>query len=169
VSNTKKPRRAYDPKRLERQLVGNAVSRARKAKREAEYRAGMMNLSDDALRDLGVAYHMALSLMRQYGGEDHFHTLAAAINIAGRFCEMGIGAEYAGEIEAAIAALNRVRLRAQRLGKWALDGEGLTQVARALEIHDAQMQSVTYNELRASIVEVFRRNEAQNAPAALAA
>jgi hypothetical protein len=71
--NTKKPRRPYDPKRLERTLVDNAVTRALKARKDAEYRAGMMNLSDDALCDLGIAYHMAFELMRKHGGEDLPH------------------------------------------------------------------------------------------------
>jgi uncharacterized protein YjiS (DUF1127 family) len=158
MSKTKSPRRAYDPKRLRRMIVGKAVSEAQRARQEAEYRAGMMNLTTDALRDLGIAYHSAFALMRQYGGEDHFHTLAAAINIAGRFCDMGIGDEYAADIEAAIGALNRVRERADRLGKWALDGEGMQQVARALKIHDAQMESATYNELRDAIQSVFELN-----------
>lgn len=169
MSKSKKPRRPYDPKRLKRTLVDNAVTRALKARKDAEYRAGMMNLSDEALTDLGIAYRMAFELMRQHGGEDHFHTLAAAINIAGRFCEMGVCAENATDIEAAIGALNRIRLRAQLTGKWALDGDGLRQVALGLDIHDIQMQSVSYNELRAAIKEVFRLNEAQNSPAALAA
>lgn len=168
-TRNKKPRRPYDPKRLERTLVDNAVTRALKARKDAEYRAGISPLTDEALTDLGLAYHMAFELMRKHGGEDHFHTLAAAINIAGRFCEMGVCAENATDIEAAIGALNRIRLRAQQSGKWALDGEGLRQVALALDIHDAQMQSVSYNELRAAIDEVFRLNEAQNAEIALAA
>jgi hypothetical protein len=82
---------------------------------------------------------------------------------------MGIGTEHSKDIEAAITALNRIRLRAQLSGKWALDGDGIKEVSRSLDIHDVQMQSVSYNELRAAIDEVFRLNEAQNADTRLAA
>lgn len=173
MSKSKPPRRKYDPNRLnrglDRALIRKETARQLAAHRAAEERAGMMNLSDEALTDLGIAYRMAFQLMRQHGGEEHFHTLAAAINIAGRFCEMGIGAEFSKDIEAAIGALNRVRERGQRTGRWALDGEGLQQVALSLDIHDSQMESVSCNELRAAIDEVFRLNESHKPVDKLAA
>lgn len=166
MSKPKKPRdKRYDPMRNAR-AVASLKAKNRAAMLEE---SGKQILTDDALQDLGIAYHTAFALMRKQGGEDHFHTLAAAINIAGRFCEMGIGDEYQDDIQAAVQALVRVRERAMRLGKWALDGEGMKVLARALSIHDVQMENATYNELRAAIEEVYRRNEAENLPEALAA
>ena len=166
MSKSKKPRnKRYDPMRNARAIV------SLKAKNRAAMleESGKQILTDDALQDLGIAYHTAFALMRQHGGEEPFHTLAAAINIAGRFCEMGIGDEYQDDVQAAVQALIRVRERAMRLGKWALDGAGIQAVARGLKVHDAQMASATYNELRSAIEEVFRRNEAEKASFSLAA
>lgn len=166
MSKPKKPRdKRYDQMRNVRALA------SLKAKNRAAMleESGKQILSDDALQDLGIAYHTAFALMRQKGGEEPFHTLAAAINIAGRFCEMAIGDEYQDDIQAAVQALVRVRERALRIGKWALDGEGMKAVARALSIHDVQMAAATYNELRSAIEEVYRRNEAENAPVEMAA
>lgn len=163
MSKSTKPRRPYDPKRLVRTLVAGAVSREQRARREAERRADAALLSDGARQDLGIAYHSALALLRQYGGEDHFHTLAAALNIAGRFCNIDVGREYSGEITAGMQALERVRLRGTTTGRWLLDGDGFKAIARALEIHDAQMADVTYGELRAAIEEVYRLNELDRA------
>jgi hypothetical protein len=167
TSKTKKPKRKYDPTRWQRTIAQNAVSRALRERKEAEARAGAMNLTDEALQDLGLAYHSAFEMMIKHGGEEPFHTLAAAINIAGRFCEMGVGDEYADDVEAAIVALKRVRERALRTGRWALDGDAIKCITRALQIHDAQMESVSYDELRRAIEQVYAMNESQLAAEAL--
>lgn len=169
VSKNAKPKRKYDPKRLQRVLVTNAVSRELRARHEAERRADAAQLSDAALQDLGIAYHSALVLMRQNGGEDHFHTLAAALNIAGRFCNSGIGQEFSAEITAGIAALERVRQRGTTTGRWVLDGDALNDISKALDVHDAQMADVTCGELRAAITEVYRLNELEAPQERLAA
>jgi len=150
-------------------LAGNAAARKKTAKTAADQWIALQTVEPEAQCSLGIAYHAAFELMRKMGGEDHFHTLAAAVNIAGRFCEIGIGDEYAAEVESAIGALNRVRERALARGRWALDGPGLAQVARALEVHDAQLAVATYGELRAAINEVMRRNDAAHESERLAA
>jgi hypothetical protein len=120
---------------------------------------GGADLNGDQLRTLGIAYHAAFDMLRRTGDEDSFHTLAAAMNIAARFCEMKIGDQYSDEVQAAIDALKRTLARGKDTGRWGLDGDGLKAVELGLYIHDKQMEVASVGNLRAAMNEVWRRNE----------
>lgn len=151
MSKSQKPKRKYDPTRHERARVRLAAARVER-----------QQLANGALTDLGLAYHLAYEQLRKTGNEEHFHTLATAVNFAARFCEMDIGGEYSPDISASMDALDRVRARGKASGRWTLDGDGLKAVERSLAVHDAQLAAVTYGQFRAALGEVMRLNGVAN-------
>lgn len=93
-------------------------------------------LTDDQLTDLGMAVHTSIERMRiGHGIELDWHTLAAAVQ------------------DALIEILERHR----RTGKWAFHGAGYTALARAVELHEAQLATITRDSARAAMLEVRNR------------
>lgn len=146
MSRSQKPRRKYDPNRAIRRVVSTHAARIEAAP-----------LAADQQRDLGLAYHLSFEAMLRGGAEEAWHALAATLNIALILCERGFGVEFEGEIKAAMRALMRTKYRQQETGSWALDGDGITAMRRALEIHDAQIEFAERGEIRAAINEVYAR------------
>jgi len=62
-------------------------------------------------------------------------------------------------IKLAQDALIRVRERAGRTGKWAMDGEGIRVILAAVNIHDEQISRATRGQVTAALIEVNRRIE----------
>lgn len=115
-------------------------------------------LTDDQRTDLGMAVHTCIERMRTGNGiELDWHTLAAAVNVSLVLCERGIGADYLDDIKAAQDALIEILERHRRTGKWAFHGAGYVALARAVEIHEAQLAAITRDSARAAMLEVRRR------------
>lgn len=148
MSKSKSPRRKYDPDRWLRRTIAVHDARVEAAP-----------LTSNQQRDLGLAYHLSFEQMLNGGSETAWHSLAATLNVSLILCERGIGAEFENEIKAAMRALMRARYRQQSTGSWALDGDGLTAMRKALAIHDAQIEIAERGEIRAAINEVYRRVE----------
>ncbi|MDZ7595845.1 MAG: hypothetical protein U0932_14445 [Thiobacillus sp.] len=115
-------------------------------------------MTDDQLRDLGMAVHTSIERLRIGKGlELDFHTLAAAVNVSLVLCERGIGPEYLGDVTAAQDALIRILERQRATGRWAFDGPAYVALARAVELHEAQLETITRDGARAALLEVRRR------------
>ncbi len=115
-------------------------------------------LTDEQLDDLGLAVHACIERLRTGNGiEMDWHTLAAAVNVSLVLCERGIGPEYLGDVIAAQDALLRILDRQRKTGRWAFDGNAYTTLARAVELHEAQLASITRDGARAAMTEVRRR------------
>lgn len=115
-------------------------------------------MADDQLRDLGMAVHTSIERLRIGKGiEMDFHTLAAAVNVSLVLCERGIGAEYLGDVTTAQDALIRILERQRATGRWAFDGPAYVALARAVELHEAQLETITRDGARAALLEVRRR------------
>lgn len=115
-------------------------------------------LTDDQRTDLGMAVHTCIERMRTGNGiELDWHTLAAAVNVSLVLCERGIGADYLDDIKAAQDALIEILERHRRTGKWAFHGAGYVALARAVEIHEAQLAAITRDSARAAMLEVRKR------------
>lgn len=111
-------------------------------------------------RDLGSAYHLSLTaLMRGYGDEQSWSTVVCSINIAMLLCEQGICAAAMPTIKLAQEAMLRSRARANRTGKWALDGEGIRVIQAALNIHDEQNSCASKWQISTALRELNRRIE----------
>ena len=117
-------------------------------------------LADDQKRDLGIVYHVSLAAMLgRYGTEQAWSTLACALNISILLCEYGVSASSIQQIKLAQDALMRSYERAQRTGRWALDGEGIRILQAALLIHDEQISRSTRDQIIRAIAEVHKRVE----------
>lgn len=138
-------RSKYRPYRVDRSAWAHAI--------------GMQQqLTDDQLTDLGFAVHTCIERLRTgHGIELDWHTLAAAVNVSLILCERGVGAEYIDDIKTAQDALIEILERQRRTGRWAFHGAGYTALARAVEIHEAQLAAVTRDGARAAMMEVRRR------------
>lgn len=151
MSKSKKPRKAYRPREI-RRTAGLDVLERRTP----------MDVSQTT--DLGIAYHVALNeMINGRGTEEHWSTIACALNIALVVAETGPGADSVGIIKGALAGLVRSRDRARRGGKWGFDGDALIDVKIALETHDAQMALVPKASVLAALAEVHRRIDAGEA------
>ena len=149
MSRSQKPRRKYDPARwINRAVTAN------------EQRMDSAPLTGGQQTDLGLAYHLSFESMLRGGTEEAWHSLAATLNVALILMERGFGVEFEAEIKAAMRALMRTKYRQKETGSWALDGEGISAMRTALEIHDAQVGVADRAELRFAINEIYRRVEA---------
>lgn len=137
-------RSKYRPYRTDRSAWAHAV--------------GMQQLTNDQLTDLGMAVHISIERMRiGQGIELDWHTLAAAVNVSLILCERGVGAQYLDDIKTAADALVEIHERKRRTGKWAFHGAGYIALARAVEIHEAQLAAITRDSAREAMLEVRRR------------
>ena len=117
-------------------------------------------LTDDQRTDLGLAVHACIERLRTGNGiELDWHTLAAAVNVSLVLAEKGVGDEHLEDIKLAQDALIEILGRHRRTGRWAFTGSGYVALARAVEIHEAQLASVTRDGARAAMLEVRRRVE----------
>lgn len=115
-------------------------------------------MTDDQITDLGMAVHTSIERLRiGHGIELDWHTLAAAVNVSLVLCERGIGPDYLDDVIAAQHALMRIHQRQRTTGRWAFDGPAYVALARAIELHEAQLRAVTRDGARAAMIEVRRR------------
>lgn len=132
------------------------------AQLDAEYEAtsDRRPLAPANLTNLGLSYwqaYAALASGRSSG--DHWGIVSSSLNTALILAEKGIGAEYAPYINKALDCSWRVFMRAKRTGLWRFDGEGMSAVREALEIHDEQIKLATKEDFRNAFAEVKRRAE----------
>jgi len=151
MSKNKKPRKAYRPR-----AIDNTIAFAVLGQRAA--------MEDDQTTDLGIAYHVALDEMcKGRGTEEHWSTVACALNIALVLTERGYGGSFTPAVKDALGGVVRARDRARKCGTWGFDGEGLNSIRRAFELHDEQMRIAPKSVVRNALMEVHRRIDAGHA------
>lgn len=110
--------------------------------------------------DLSIAYRMSLqSMLRGHGTEQTWSTLACALNVALLLAEEGICGSGLETIIQAQNALIRTRELSKKRGKWAFDGEAMTVVLAATNLHDEQLERATRAQIVCALKEVYRRIE----------
>jgi hypothetical protein len=148
MAGNKKPRKAYRSREV-RRMAGFDVLGHR----------APMDISQKT--DIGIAYYMALNEMTNgRGSEEHWSTVACALNLALVIAETGPGLDGIEIIKSALAGAVRSRERARRTGKWGYDGDALIDIRIALETHDAQMATVSKAVILKALSEVHRRIDA---------
>lgn len=108
--------------------------------------------------DLGIALRVSLEALRTgLATEQAFHTIAACINVSLVLCERGVGSDYLPAVKQAQAGLMRMRQRGLDSGRWVFDGAGMRDVTHGVELHEAQLASVSRKEASNAMREVMRR------------
>ncbi len=112
-------------------------------------------------RRLQLSYRMAFERMRAGTADgDHAATLGTVANIALVLAERTGNAEVGVQlVQDAQDALMRSAERKQRMqaDRYVLDGPGLQQVAKLLELHDTQLEHHTARQFKNAIEEAARR------------
>ena len=108
--------------------------------------------------DESIALRVSLEALRTgRADESAFHALTAAVNVSMVLCERGNGGDYLPDILKALDSLLRVWQRAQKTGRWLFDGAGWQHVNHAIDIHEAQLASISRREASDAYREVIRR------------
>jgi len=83
--------------------------------------------------------------------------VVCSLNVALALSERGIGAEYQPYMIKALDGAFRAKVRAAGGKAWRYDGEAISAIREALEIHDEQIKLATREQLRNALREVHRR------------
>jgi len=147
MPSSSKPRKRFVP--------GAAVYRAKLKK------LNRMTIADtcDSVR---VRNHESLLAMTNGSGQDgHWKDVAEAINVALVLSEKLYDGAYQKELLLAAVAHAKCGARRHRTGSFGYTGEELQQVNTAMDVHDAQLDDITFGELCKAHAEVKRRQACQ--------
>ena len=121
-----------------------------------------MPLDGDQIRDIGLAYHVALdAMMSDHANESAWSTLACSINVALLLTEQGIHADAQPIIKLAQEALVTIRRHALKSGVWKINLSHHLKIAimAAINAHDEQCALCTKAQIAEALHEVHRRVE----------
>lgn len=107
---------------------------------------------------LRIKNHGALATIVQgHGGRADIDTLIAALNIAEALVHQSVGTDYAADIRAGQDALHAMAKRGVDLGgRFIFKAPELTAINLAMDVHDAQMDAITVQQLERAIAYVAR-------------
>jgi hypothetical protein len=152
VSKSKKPRKPYRPKGAA-VYGGLPVLAGRIISQEP--------LTDEQQTDILTDYYTAIDALTQGRAEfSHFEKLVYAVNVTRVLADMGFGAEYDAMIQRGMAAVQTIKDRHARTGKWGIDGDGRKALYDMEDLHRAQLEVATKGEIGAAIAEMWRRIKA---------
>jgi len=116
------------------------------------------NLSDDQLRDLGLANWASFTnLTTGNGTEDDWQAVTGALNMGAVLCERGVGSEYQDDLIKALEEVFRARIRGRATGQWYIEEKYQYDVRDGLAIHDEQCKLITRIEMINTILDVQKR------------
>lgn len=117
----------------------------------------------DELTQLSLPVRVAFDCLRTGEGKEvHFHTLAAAINVALIRSET-IDQLCVETCQRAQDALMSILARSKRLGKWGLDAAGLQDIPPAIDLHEQLLKLSTPLQLQKAMNEAIQRMRAGQA------
>lgn len=144
---SKKPRKKYVP--------GAAVQKAYQA---AQARRPVVDTCDS----VRVRNHEALvALTKGEGVNRDWQDLTEAINVAIVLSEKLYEGAYHAELRLAAVAHAKCGLRHIKAGRFGYTGEELKHINTAMDVHDAQLDDITFGELVKAHNEVKRRQALQ--------
>lgn len=82
---------------------------------------------------------------------DQFAKLEGAVELSGKLCASGIGKEYAGVVEQARVALERIKRRAATVGKFGIDGPAIEPLRTALALHTEHLRTCARREVMEAV------------------
>ncbi|MGI4936308.1 MAG: hypothetical protein ACRYF5_06120 [Janthinobacterium lividum] len=152
MSANKRPRKPYVSKPVARAGGLAAISA------NLHDRIMLSKLPPERQTNLVVSYHTSIDAMLDGRAEDnHFDSIVYALNVGLILAERGLGDQFLHLLEPALAAMHRVKRRHAERGKYLLDGDGLAAVKAVADLHRAQMEVATHQELCDAITEMHKR------------
>lgn len=106
----------------------------------------------DALVRMRLRNHDAFDMLTKGRATRlHIDLLIAAVNMTEALYRMGVGREYKDEVRAGLEALREVGRRSMELGRFVLRGEEMSALSTVLELHDAQLEVITVQEMERAL------------------
>lgn len=145
MANSKKPRKAYKPKRV----VTNPA---------ALFFGGMSDQHSAHLQETLLALHVCMSkLARGVADANDWNNINQAINMSIIFAECGVGNEWLPQILAARDAIAACVLRFQKSGRIGVTGDELKAINEGIDVHDNQITVVRGKDVDYAAKELNRR------------
>ncbi|AZG14954.1 hypothetical protein [Cupriavidus pauculus] len=145
MARSKRPRKQYRPKHINPGAIVDAF-------------AARLPMAVDKQQDVSLVAHQSLTALTQGKGSDFdVGCLAVAMNLSMLLSEIGVGREYLSIAIAGQEAVMRCKARAERTGKWGLDGPGIAAIEQAIDLHDQQLEIATQAQMSAVLREMNRR------------
>jgi hypothetical protein len=151
MPKSKKPRKAYKPKRVDSMSSLTAIYRKQ--------------WTPDAIIDvLMTPIYVAFDALKKGQGDccKHLNALAQLVNISMVLCEQKIGDEYLQIVLNARDCIAKAMFRGDKTGRWALDGAAFEPIGTLLEVHKAQLENAKRGEVANAMREVLKRNDARH-------
>ena len=142
MARSKRPRKAYRPKActpLDGYMKLTRAGVARLPMEEGD--AGELEL---------VVLSALEAISHGHGTPNEWNSVARAINHSWTLANQGIGSEVIGPLAEAEDAMRRAGDRFYKVGKVALDGDGLRAVREAIELWGQQLRICTVGEVDAA-------------------
>lgn len=166
---SKSPRKkAYKAREINLNAAGNAFATnhaaiMQKAHQVITAERMARPLDKEQRTEISFAYRMAFDLiLKGRGKESDWNTVVCSLNIAMVLAEAGFGREYQGQIIESLDGVFRAKERHAKTGKWGFDGPAITSIKTSYEVHEAQLEIVTGNEIMVARDEIARRVESGN-------
>lgn len=158
MSKPKKPRnKAYRPKPVSQHGGLSAIAMCHARGENAS------TLKHEQLTDIGVAYWLSFENLRSGdANEEAWSCVACALNVGLVLCEKGIGAEYEQQLVTALDGAFRAKVRSAKSGTFRLDGQALSDIETALQVHDQQMAIAKRWEVTEAMNTIYKRLKAGN-------
>lgn len=152
MSKSKKPRKPYKHKAI-RTFGGLPVLAARLIKAEP--------LTEEQRIDVLADYYAALDAFAHGRGQyNHFEKLVYAVNVSRVLYDMDIfdgDTEHEHLIDAGMAAVYRIKERAEKTGQWGMTGDERKALYELEDLHRAMLEVATKGEIEAAIAEMWHR------------
>jgi hypothetical protein len=106
--------------------------------------------------DLKIKNHAAMdSLTKGVATRSDIDTIISMVNMTEAFARMGFGKDYGDVVRNGLQALRDVGKRGVAYGNFIMKASEMNALNSAMELHDAQMDVVTLNDMDAAIALVY--------------
>lgn len=138
MAGNKKPRKKYRPKHVFQNPVAFVLEGFER----------IADRTDSYLTDLKIKNSMAMAaLLRGTAKKEDMDTIVAMSNMTEALQQIGFGTEYEDVSTKGRFAIYQIVLRSQKHGKFTPTGPEITSLNMLMELHDAQMEIITLNDL----------------------
>lgn len=146
MPKSKKPRKAYNPKKILRDPVGETIK-------------GLNPAKPEHITTIQIIVHDAMSrLTRGAGTRADWQTVADAINMTIVLCERGYGLpEWVDDVTKARDAMKAARDRHKQGKALLFRGEEITAINDALALHDQQIEVALVKDVEWALDDVAKR------------